>query len=277
MEGSVSLRRLRLRYPATCSVCGLALTARTEAYWDRVEKKATCLACGGGIDVALAARGEAGSSAVGMAAEFEERQTRRAREKWGDHAAAVAAKIAHDDRDVRAWAKGGDGESRLAAFIDREVGDAVIALYDRVIPGTRRANIDHLFVAPSGVWVVDAKAYSGKLEKRDAGPFWREDLQVYVDGRNRSKLVNGMALQLKAVRAALEADPAYAQIALHPALCFVESEWSLFARPFEVRGVTILYPGALRNRLKKDGNLSRETMERIANRLALSLPWAGAK
>jgi hypothetical protein len=103
---------------------------------------------------------------------------------------------------------------------------------------------------------VDNKAYKGKLEKRDAGPFWREELQVYVGGRSRTKLVEGMGLQLKAVRAALEADPAYGEITLHPALCFVDSEWSLFARPFEVRGVTIMCPGALRKQLKGNGRLS---------------------
>jgi hypothetical protein len=54
-------------------------------------------------------------------------------------------------------------------FLEREVGDRVIALHDRVIAGTRGTNIDHLFIAPTGVWVVDAKAYAGKVEKRDAG------------------------------------------------------------------------------------------------------------
>ena len=244
--------------------------------WDSKAKKATCLACGGSVDVALSAQGIAGDSATAMANALEAHATERARKKWGDHAAAVAAVIAHDDPDVRAWAKGGDGESRLAKFIEREVGDAVIALHDRVIPGTRSANIDHLFIAPSGVWVVDAKAYKGKLEKRDAGPFWREDLQVYVNGRNRTSLVDGLALQLKAVRAALERDPAYKQIPMHAALCFVESDWSLFARPFDVRGVTVLYPGALRDLLKKGGPLAREPIERIANRLALSLPFSAA-
>ena len=35
-----------------------------------------------------------------------------------------------------------------------------------------------------------------------------------------------------------------------------------------------MYPGALKKRLKKRGSLSRETMERIARRLDLSLPPA---
>lgn len=162
----------------------------------------------------------------------------------------------------------------MAAFIEREVGDAVIALHDRTIPATRAANIDHVVVAPTGVWVVDAKTYKGKLERRDVGPFWRVDNQIYVNGRNRTKLVDGLAFQLKAVRAALEPDPVYAGLVLHPVLCFVDTEWGVFARPFEVRGVTVLYPRALRDPLRKDGALDRATMERVANRLALSLPPA---
>lgn len=265
---------MRLRYPAVCSVCGIELSARTDAFWDREAKQATCLVCGGGSELASAAKGHPGGSATAKAGQLEERQVRDARKRWGDHAAAVAAEIAKDDPSARSWAKGGIGESRLAALIDREVGDAVIALHDRIIPGTRGANIDHLFVAQTGVWVVDAKAYKGKIEKRDVGPIWRADYQVYVGGRNRTKLVDGMTLQLKAVRAALQLDPVSAQVKLHPALCFLESDWSLFARPFDVRGVTVLYPGALRDRLKKRGNVPRETMERIATRLALSLPSA---
>jgi hypothetical protein len=48
----------------------------------------------------------------------------------------------------------------------------------------------------------------------------------------------------------------------------------LLDSPFQVGSVWVLYPGALRKRLKKNGPLSREKMERIAKRLALSLPEA---
>ena len=58
------------------------------------------------------------------------------------------------------------------------------------------------------------------------------------------------------------------------ALCLVESEWALLDFPFQIGSVWVLYPGALRKRLKKSGPLSRETMERIAHRFDLSLPHA---
>src|SRR3954466_14623173 len=91
----------------------------------------------------------------------------------------------HDN--AASWGKGSKGESRLAAFVEREVGDAVIPLHDRLIPGTR-GNIDHMFVAPTGVWVVDAKAYKGKVVRREVGPIWRRDNEVVINGRNRTSL-----------------------------------------------------------------------------------------
>jgi hypothetical protein len=200
------------------------------------------------------------------------KRVERARQEHGDHAAAVAERMAAEEV-AASWKKGSDGESRLARYAEREIGHAVIPLHDRLIPGTR-SNVDHLFVAATGVWVVDAKSYKGKLERRDVGPFWREENEVYVGGRNRTKLVGGVEKQLRAVRAALEPDPALEGVSLHGALCFLDVEWGLLQSPFQVRGIWILHPGALRKRLSKSGALPRETMERIAHRLHLSLPPA---
>ncbi len=177
-------------------------------------------------------------------------------------------------RDAAAsWGKGSDGESRLAAFVAREVGDGVIPLHDRLIPGTR-GNIDHIFVAPTGVWVVDAKAYKGKLEQREVGPIWRRDNEVYVAGRNRTALAKGVEKQVIAVIASLRPDPSVNGVDVHAALCFLDSEWALLDFPFQIGNVWVLYPGALRKRLKKTGPLTRDAMEHIARRLDLSLPRA---
>jgi hypothetical protein len=177
-------------------------------------------------------------------------------------------------RDTAAtWGKGSEGESKLAAFVAREVGDRVIALHDRLIPGTR-GNIDHIFVAPTGVWVVDAKAYKGKVESRDVGPIWRRENQVYVGGRNRTERARAVEKQVAAVIAALRADPMLKGTDVHAALCFVESEWGLLDFPFQVGNVWVLYPGALKKRLRKDGPLSQDVMDRIARRIDLSLPRA---
>jgi hypothetical protein len=171
------------------------------------------------------------------------------------------------------WGKGSAGESRLAAYIRKEVGDAVIPLHDRLIPGTR-GNIDHIFIASTGIWVVDAKSYKGKLEKREAGSLFRRTNQVYVGGRNRSKLADGVVKQVTAVIAALKPDSSLEGTEVNAALCFLESEWGLLEASFQIGNVWVIRPSSLRKRLKKNGGLSRETMERVARRLDLSLPPA---
>jgi len=263
-------RQLRLRYPAVCANCGLALSPGAEAIWDPATKKATCLACA--PPNADPDPGTAGASAAAEGRRRKEKRVENVRRQYGDYAASVADAMA--ERDTAAsWGKGSSGESRLAAFVMREVGDAVIPIHDRLIPGTR-GNIDHIFVASTGVWVVDAKAYKGKVVKRELGPIWRRDNEVYVGGRNQSALAKGVERQVDAVIAALRPDPALKGTDVHAALCFLESEWGLLDFPFQVGNVWATYPGALRKQLKKTGPIARETMERIARRLDLSLPPA---
>jgi hypothetical protein len=61
---------------------------------------------------------------------------------------------------------------------------------------------------------------------------------------------------------------------VHAVLCLVESEWALLDLSFQIGAVWVMRPSTLKKRLRKSGALSRETMERIARRLDLSLPPA---
>jgi hypothetical protein len=195
-------RRLRLRYAAVCANCGIALSPGADAYWDRAIKQATCLACA--PNGATPSAGVAGASAASEGDRRKEKRVAEVRRRYGDHAAAVAEVMAARD-SAATWGKGSQGESRLAAWVEQEVGDAVIPLNDRLIPGTR-GNIDHIWVAPTGVWVVDAKAYRGKVERRELGPIWRRENQVWVGGKNRTGLAKGLEKQVAAVIAALRSD-----------------------------------------------------------------------
>jgi len=264
-------RRIRLKYPDVCAVCGIALSPGSEAYWNSGTKEAICLACG--PDRSIPEAGTAGASAAAEGERRKEKRVDKVRREYGDYAADVAEEMA--GRDIAAsWGKGSDGESKLAAFLGRKVGEGVIPLHDRLIPGTK-GNIDHILVAPTGVWVVDAKAYKGKVVKRETGPIWRRNNEVFVGGRNRTALVKGVERQVAAVVAAIRPDPSLKGTDVHAALCFTDSDWGLLDFPFQVGNVWVIYPGALRKRLKKSGPLSREAIERIARRLDLSLPSAG--
>ncbi len=178
-----------------------------------------------------------------------------------------------DPQSTRAWQTGAAGEERLARFLERELPELAIVLHDRRIPGSR-ANIDHIVVAPSGIWVIDAKLYEGKVERRDVGSIWRSEPAVFVAGRNRTKLVRGMPPQVAAVREALATDPLASEIVIRPVVCFVASDWGLFAKPFEIAGVFVTWPQKLAERIALPGPLTETAVARLANRLAVSLPPA---
>jgi hypothetical protein len=96
--------------------------------------------------------------------------------------------LSDDPQSTKAWAKGSEGERKLAAHLLRTVGDSAVMLHDRRIPGSR-ANIDHLVVAASGIWIIDAKSYKGKVEQRDVGKWLKTDNRLYVNGHDQTKLV----------------------------------------------------------------------------------------
>jgi len=147
--------RLRLRFPGTCTSCGISSSPGTEAFWNRGTKEATCLACGPSTTPTTA--DTAGASAASEGKRRKAKRVEKVRRRFGDHAAVVADEIVGRETS-ETWGKGSAGESKLAAFVAQEVGDSVIALHDRLIPGTK-GNIDHIFITSMGVWVVDAKAY----------------------------------------------------------------------------------------------------------------------
>jgi hypothetical protein len=165
-----------------------------------------------------------------------------------------------------AWAKGADGERRLARALERGLGDEAVILHDRRIPGSR-SNIDHLIVGPSGVWVVDAKFYKGRIEQRDCGSLLARDWRLYVAGRDRSRLASGLQRQIEAATRALVDE----SVPVHAALCFVSAEWTMLSRPFQQDGVWVLWPRELVNRVRRPSVLGRSSIDRISRTLAAAL------
>jgi Nuclease-related domain len=150
-------KMIRLRYAGNCACCAEAVLAGTKAWWDEANHRVTCVACQVGrvddgeapvVVPAVSAAGVAGGSAR---QEFERRHARRAERldvKWG-HLAGVVKFLSDDPQSTTAWAKGSEGERRLAAHLRTALGERAVLLHDRKVPGTR-GNIDHLAVAASG-------------------------------------------------------------------------------------------------------------------------------
>jgi len=179
--------------------------------------------------------------------------------------------LSDDPQSTKAWAKGSEGERKLAAHLVKAIGGQAIMLHDRRIPGTR-ANIDHLVVAATGVWIVDAKSYKGKVEQRDVGGWFTTDSRLFVGGRDRSKLAAGLFKQTLAVLTAL--DDVALDVDVIAALCFVDSEWALLAKPFVQGGVVVTWPQRLCNSISEPGPLSRDDIILVAECLAARLPAA---
>jgi hypothetical protein len=105
--------------------------------------------------------------------------------------------LSDDPQSTRAWATGAQGEKRLGRQLDSLVGDGVHVLHDRRIPPTK-ANIDHIVVCPSGVYVIDAKKYQGQRPslRIEGGGFRARTETLIVGSRNGTKLVNGVHKQV---------------------------------------------------------------------------------
>ena len=296
MDETARARIITLRYAGVCGCCESALVAGVKASWDKASKTATCLDCVGTgsaptvgetapVEAFLPApnphvrapavnrvpsRGvEPRESVAGGSAQAEADRRHRKREqrldaKWGRFA-GVAKFLSDDPQSTKAWARGAEGERRLANHLTQLLGDRAVFLHDRKVG---RANIDHLIVASSGVWVVDAKLYAGQVEYRNKGGWLGPaDWRIYVGGRDKTKLAIGLAWQVTAVRKAL----AGVDAPVHPALCFVDSDWGWFAKPFRHEGVLVTWSKKLAEMIGAPGNLGPDEIERIVERLKQEL------
>ncbi len=296
---AMATKMMALRRDDVCSLCSTPLPAKTTASWDSVARVVTCISCvepeatpldsqlppaRRADDVRRSAprlapdtpptepdTGVAGGSAQREYDRRKQRHTDKIEERWGTGKIGSIAKfVATEPQSTTAWAKGAEGERQLASKLARNLGDDAVVLNDRKVPGTR-GNLDHLVIGPSGVWIVDAKNYKGKVERRDVGGWFKTDVRLYVNGRDRSKIVAGMTWQYDAVRKALASTP-FADVPVHKALCFTDSEWGLLSKAGQVDDVWILWAKKVVELVRTPAALDPETVSSVAALLSQKLP-----
>lgn len=247
--------------------CGAELSKGAQAYWDSEAKTVTCLACLRPDQAsAVVDRGHAGASAGREWHRRHDAREARITQKYGRLSGLVLA-LSDDPQSTAAWAYGANGETALGALLDPLRHEGMAVLHDRRLPGSK-ANIDHLVVAPSGVFVVDAKNYRGRVERIDRGGWFTTDHRLYVGGRDKTALVAGMAKQVRAVQGVLAS---HFTVPVVPVICFVRSDWSLFASPLRFGNVHVLWPRALSKLLRTPGTLTTPQIGEIERQLALTL------
>jgi hypothetical protein len=213
--------------------------------------------------------GRAGASAR---REFERRRSAREERVRTKHPrlGGLILAVSDEPQSTTAWAVGARGEETLGRRLDGLASPSVRVLHDRRIPPTR-ANIDHLVICANGVYVIDAKQYTGKPHLRIDGGFLRERTEkLMVGSRDCSSLVDGVLKQVDLVRAAL-ADEA---LSVRGFLCFVAAEWPLFGSSFTTRGVTALRPRKLAAQITQPGHLTENEIAGMHERLARAFPVA---
>lgn len=134
----------------------------------------------------------------------------------GDSAREVARRMREKSerlaRAADAWERGADGEDATARVLTTLPPEFVV-LHDLQWPGRQRANIDHVVVGPTGVFVVDTKNWSGTVTVRDG--------VLRQNGFSREPAVAGAAEAGLAVARVVAPLPVSLVV---PVLCFVRDD-----------------------------------------------------
>jgi hypothetical protein len=213
--------------------------------------------------------GTAGQSAR---LEHDRRAARREAEvkgRWGDRVGGWVLKLNAEPQSTRAWAIGARGEEKLGEALSGIEGLQV--LHDRGVP-RRSGNIDHIVIAPAGLFVVDAKAYERMIEIRNLGWFFKPDWRLTVGTRDDSKLARDMSWQVEAVTSALRAAGINPLPPITPVLCFVDGQWPVFNPLKEFEGVLLESERSIVGVLTRSGDIDAPSIERLTATLARALP-----
>ena len=217
----------------------------------------------------------AGMAGASARREYERRSAKREDRVRAAHPriGGFLLAISEEPQSTTAWAVGAWGEALLGKGLDGLAPRGVRVLHDRRIPRTR-ANIDHIAVSSSGVFVIDAKRYSGRPTRQSAGGLFSPRVTfLMVGGRNQTKLVDGVHKQVSLVRSALDA-AGFAEVPVRGMLCFIEANWPLIGGSFVIDGVDVLRPNKAAEHLLTAGDLDEAMTERLHRSLAATFPAA---
>jgi hypothetical protein len=130
-----------------------------------------------------------------------------------DVAQRQRAKAERLARSAALWERGAEGEEAVAAALAQLPSETWTVFHDVKWPGRRYANVDHIVVGPPGVFVIDAKNWSGQVAVK--GDVLRQN------GFSRERDVAGAAEAGLAVAGLV---PLLKPNLVHPVLCFVSDE-----------------------------------------------------
>jgi hypothetical protein len=89
---------------------------------------------------------------------------------------ALAALVAwrlrfRSSQQARSWQRGAHGERHTARLLRRLARDGFVVFHDLAVPDSD-ANVDHLAIGPTGVFVIDSKQWTGSVHHSADGLAW---------------------------------------------------------------------------------------------------------
>jgi nuclease-like protein len=145
-----------------------------------------------------------------------------------------------------------EAEERVGALLERELGDVAIVLHDLHVPGSE-VRVDHVIVAPTGIWVIDSTL--------------RGELELEVDAVDASASVDAIERHVAVMASAVNGRAK--DVSIKAALCFAAEYWGEAPQPFWIDGVLVTHPADLVERVRAAGPLDEDTVGWIAARLSL--------
>lgn len=241
-------------YGGTCDSCGTRIDKDGAGWHNFQTKKVRCVKCGPAEEPDESTTLEAPSSM-----------------RTDPIGGSAALREAQNQRDQN-WLRGATGEYRMDRLLHELLIDTAFVITDRRVPGTS-ANIDHVVVAPSGVWIIDSKNWSGTIRYK-ATSRWSATMRLYVDGEDRTTKVEaiyGLVIPVAQIIA-------NKSVPIHPAVSFIDGDWSLASiprllrkRPYKHSGVWITPPRILIEKINEPGSLDADTVKHVGNLLDYAL------
>lgn len=153
---------------------------------------------------------------------------------------------------VVAWETGGEGERATASRLEPLRAQGFMIFHDRQIPMSV-ANVDHIVVGPTGVWVIETKSFGGRVRVQDG--------ELRVNGRRRKGVREEVEREVLAVGRVVAPVPVQALVVVHRA------DFPLFGEQ-RLAEVPVIPAGDLAKRLTRgDRVLTPEQVAGLAHRI----------
>jgi hypothetical protein len=164
----------------------------------------------------------------------------------------------HPSEQARTWQRGAQGERHTARLLRRLHRDGYVVFHDRAVPGFD-ANVDHLVIGPSGVFVLDSKQWTGSVHQSADGLVWHNHYRL-------DRTLETVRWEAETVGRLLGTRAA-ALLCVHGA--------HVQGGGLDAQGVAIMPAGRLRDALGHDRVLSDADVELLATTAWSSLRPAG--